>query len=358
MKNIYIIIIIILLIVGGLFLLRQQPSKDTLNMLAWIGYEEPELIKPFEEQYKVKVNVKTYIGGDQMFTLLSQSKNQYDVVIVDPEFIEKLYGAGRLSELDTTDYNFNDYLEPFRKFPLAWINNKLYAVIVRFGSNGLAYNTKYLSQDDVSSYNVLWDQKVKGKVGIWDWYLPSMGVISKYLGFDEPYKLSEGEFQKLRSAVLSLKPQVAAVHPNPAEIKAALAVEQTWIVPAAGEWIVADLQADGYPIDWTVPKEGGIMWIEALVIPTDSQNIALAKKFIQYMQTPEAQSQLMWRKAYKSAAPNTKAISRLDETQQDTLHLHNAQEAIDLVNKLSVRMLPVNQSEAEWQKVWQEFKTR
>lgn len=151
---------------------KPEPMKE-LNLLCWVGYEERAMIEPFEKKFNVKVNYKTFVGGDQMFALFTQSKSTYDVVVVDPEYIEKLHATGRLAELNPADYNFDDYFDPFKKFTLSWIDGKLYAVLVRFGSNGLVYNTKYLTAEDVKSYKILWDPKVKGKVGIWDWYLPS-----------------------------------------------------------------------------------------------------------------------------------------------------------------------------------------
>src|ERR1700722_13504438 len=73
------------------------PTKPEINILVWGGYEDPALIRPFEEKYGIKVNYKTFFGGDAMFALLTQSRGIYDVVVVDPEYIQKLYALGRLA---------------------------------------------------------------------------------------------------------------------------------------------------------------------------------------------------------------------------------------------------------------------
>lgn len=337
---------------------RRPLPQQELNLLAWTGYEERAMIEPFEKKFNVKVNYKTFVGGDQMFALFTQSRGTYDVVVVDPEYIEKLHAAGRLSELNPADYEVQDYFEPFERFRLCWIDGKLYAVLVRWGSNGLVYNTSHLSPEDVKSYKVLWDPKVKGKVGIWDWYLPSMGVLSKALGNAEPYKVSDEQFSMLKKRLMELRPQVAAIHPTPPEMLAGLANEQTWIVPAAGEWVASILQQQGKPIDWAVPDEGGVMWIETLVIPNDAPHPDIAKQYIQWMQTPEAQALLTQREAYSSNVPNKKAYDLLTQKQKDTLKVHNEEEALTLVRKLSVRRLPVDQPERVWQEAWQEFKAK
>ena len=362
-KKVIIGIVVLVVVIGGLYLLTQRQSVDytgqTLNVLAWIGHDEEKIIKRFEEKYGVKVNVKTYIGGDQMFALFNQSQpGDYDVIDADPEFIEKLFATGRLSELNPSDYSFKDYLEPFQDFPIASIDGKLYAVIFRFGANALVYNTKYISDEEARSYDILWDPKVKGRVGIWDWYLPNMGLISRSLGNQNPYDLTEEEFGQLRERVLSLKPQVAAIHATPAEVVAALANEQTWIVPTWGESGVKTLREEGHPISWTVPDEGGIMWLEALTIPKGVKNPELAKLYIQYAMTAEVQAKFMWAEAYASAAPNKKAYNFLTAEQRDILGFPDIKTVLDIVRKLSVRTLPVNQSEQDWQNVWQEFKAQ
>jgi spermidine/putrescine transport system substrate-binding protein len=334
-----------------------QGPKE-LNLLCWTGYEEQDILEPFEKEHGVKVNYKTFVGGDEMFALFTQSKRQYDVVVVDPEYIEKLYAAGRLAELQPGEFNFSDYFEPFQNFPLCWINNKLYAVIVRFGANGLVYNTRHLTADEVRSYNVLWSPKVKGKVGIWDWYLPSMGVLSRGQGNAKPYEISNEQFAALRQRLFELRPQVAAIHPQPSEMLAALANEQTWIVPAGGEWVASLLKQQGKPVDWTVPEEGGVMWVETLVIANDAPHPEAARLYVQWMQTPRAQALLSQRKAYNSNVPNKKAYELLTGEQRDTLKVHDAVEALALINKLSVRRLPVTQPEQVWQEAWQEFKAK
>jgi spermidine/putrescine transport system substrate-binding protein len=316
------------------------------------------MLEPFEKTFNVKVNYKTFVGGDQMFALLTQSRAQYDAVVVDPEYVEKLHAAGRLSELTPTDYRFDDYFQPFQRFPLCWINGKLQAILIRFGSNGLVYNTNHVTAEEAKSYKILWSEKVKNRVGIWDWYVPSMGVISRFLGNQEPYAINDEQFRTLKQRMMELRPQVKAIHPKPPEMIAALGNEETWIVPGIGEWIAAILKQQGKPIDWTVPDEGGIMWVETLVIPNDAPHPEVAKQFIQWMQTPKAQALLTQREAYQSNVPNKKAYDILTAAQKDTLKVHNEQEALELINKLSVRRLPVNQPEKQWQDAWQEFKSK
>jgi len=247
---ILVVVVVLAAIGGGLAYYFTRPGERVLNVLAWVGYDEPDMVKPFEGKYNVKLNVKTFVGGDQMFALLTESRNTYDVVVVDPEYIAKLHAVGRLSPLKESDYDFTNYFEPFENYPGTKIDGKLYAVVVRFGANALVYNSKYLTEEDVKSYDILWDPKIEGKVGIWGWYLPTMGTVSKAMGHEKPYELTEEQFEALKQRMMELRPQVAAIHDTPPEVLSALANEETWIVPAAGESWAAALRLQGKPISW------------------------------------------------------------------------------------------------------------
>lgn len=337
-------------------LVRRARAQQSLSLLAWVGYEEQELIRPFEQQQGVRLNVKTYVGGDQMMSLFVPSKGVYDVLLLDPEYLQKLHAMGRLAELDPKDYDFGNYLPLFRRYPPTFIGDKMWGVDVRYGFNGLVFNRKKILQGITNSYKVLWDPSLKGRVGIWDWYLPSMGVLSRYLGHKDPYALTDEQFTKLADTLFSLRPNVGAVFPDPSAMLASLANEQIWIVPAGGDWVAAALQEQGHAIDWAVPQEGGVIWSECLAIPTDSRNRELAKTYIRYMMTPRAQALLAWRKAYTSQIPNIDAWQHMTDKQKAVLQITTREAAQALLARASIRELPSNQPEAKWQEVWQRFK--
>lgn len=340
-----------------------SPNEEnrTLRLLSWAGYDEPEIIQPFEKETGVKVLTENFTSGDNMFTKVTKSPEAWDLVVIDPEYISKLHSADLISELNPKDFDFSHYAEPLKHFPLCWIDGKLYATLVRFGVNGIVYNRQKLSAQDVSSYDVLWSPKLKGKVGLWDWYLPNMGILSLSKGFNPPYKLDESQFSALRQHLDSLRPQVNAVFGSFSDINSAFARGDIWIAPALGEHTAAILSEQGYPIDWTIPKEGAIMWIETVGILKKATNRQDAVRFIQYLQRPEVQAKLTWRKAYRSNIPNTAAISLLTPQQQNALKVHNPEEANALVRSLHVRNLPTNErgatTESTWQSAWQDFKS-
>jgi spermidine/putrescine transport system substrate-binding protein len=351
--------ILLLLFAGGAYTYQAgwfSKKQPEINLLIWSGYEQPELIEPFAKKYGVKVNYKTFFGGDAMFALLTQSKGVYDAVIVDPEYIQKLHALGRLQPLDPAEFDTSAYFEPFRKFPLSWIDSKFYAPVIEFGSMGIVYNTKHLTEAEASSYAILLDPKVKGRVGVWDWYLPIMGVVSRSLGNQKPYDISDAEFEALKRRLAELRPQIRAIHGSFPEQMTSLANEDTWIVPGGAEWAALALKAQGKPYDWTIPKEGGVMWVDTVAIPTDAPHPELGKLYIKWMMSPEAQAALSQKRAYASYVPNQKAYELMTAEHKKLLKWTTAPEIEAMVAKLSVRTLPVRQTEKTWQDAWEAFK--
>src|SRR5262249_59082210 len=144
-------------------------------------------------------------GGEEMLSLLQSSPpGTFDVVLTDAEYVVMLQKAGQIDPLDASQFPMNDFWPEFRQFKLHWIDGKMYSLINSFGFLGLVYNTKQLSAQDVKSYKILWDPKVKKKVGMYDWYLPNMSCLSMYNGNRPPYDIDQAPFDKLKETLFSL----------------------------------------------------------------------------------------------------------------------------------------------------------
>jgi len=337
-------------------------QDNTLNYLAWPGHGAEEVVGPFEEANNVKIVTKEYIGGEAMLALVNQSDpGTYDVVLSDREYITMLRAGGFIDELDVNDYPFDDFWPEFQKMPGHWLDGKLYSVIVDFGYLGIVHNTDVISEKEASSYKILWDPKLTGKVGQFDWYLPSMGCLSQYNGNKSPFDIDDAAFSKLRDTVFSLKPQVAGYHGIP-DIFNALKNGDAFAYQGIGDWITILLAADGYPVTTTIPDEGGIQWTESLSLSTGGKKQAMAKKFIQYLTSPEGQIRVALKSSYMGSIPNKKGWTLMNETKPEGAtilrHRFDQRNVMDEYadGKIALRQLPAQQSIDDWSEVWNEYK--
>ena len=337
-------------------------EENTLSYLCWPGHGAEEVVGEFEAANNVKVVPMEYVGGEAMLALINQSPpGTYDVVLSDREYITMLREGGMIDEMDANDYPFDDFWPEFQKMPGHWLDGKLYSVILDFGYLGLVHNTEVVSVKDASSYSLLWDPKVKGKVGHFDWYLPNMGNLSQYNGNKSPFDIDEAAFSKLRDTVFSLKPQVSAFY-SMGDVFTSLTSGDALAFPGIGDWITILLSADGVPVTTTIPDEGGIQWTESLSLGKESKKQDMAKKFIQYMTSPEGQVKVALKSSYMGSIPNKAGWKLMNETNPngaDILrHRFDQRNVMDEYadGKIALRQLPEQQSIDDWSEVWNEYK--
>jgi spermidine/putrescine transport system substrate-binding protein len=339
-----------------------RAQDNTLNLLCWPGHNDPAVVGPFEEQYGVKVVAKEYVGGDNMMALVTQSPpGSYDVILSDAEYVIQLRDAGFVEPMTPEDYPFEDFFPEFQQFPGHWLDGDLYSVIIRFGYLGVSYRTDVFTREEVDTYQAMWDPKVTGKVGYFDWYLPSMGCMSLASGNDNPYDIDDAGFEKLTQTMASLKPQNAGFY-SMANTFSSLTTGDAAIIPGVGDWITLLLSADGVPVDSWVPKEGGIQWTESMSIAKGTPKADLAKAFIQYMTSPQGQSRSARMPAYNASIPSRAGWVRLNEDDQAAAvrlrHTFSDRNVMDEYadGKIHIRKTPVQQEVEDWTDVWADFK--
>lgn len=342
-------------------------GSGTLRILSWAGYDEPEIIAKFKQENNVKVEFKTYVGGEQMLQFFNQSPpGTFDAIISDGEYVKKLMELSAIDPLNPADFpNLTNFTSAYQKFPGFFQGNQMMAVGTRFGNYGIAFNTKFIQPEEVTSWNFLTNPKLKGKLAFFDWYLPNMGNTSLALFPDNPnpYSLTEQQLQQVKEWLIKVKPNVALITPNVQDITNAF-INESVIAGPVGDWVIQNVIADGKTyFTAVVPKEGAIRWSEGAVVCSASKNKALALKWVQYMTLPETQARLANAKAYKGIAPNLKAPQFMSDGEKQLLgyvpdKANSNKTIVDMqLERTRARQLPVNQPEKVWQDLYNEFKT-
>lgn len=344
-------------------IVRAQDGDRVLNLLTWPGHNDPAVIGPFTEATGIEVVAKEYVGGDNMVALVNQSPvGTYDVILSDAEFVIQLRDGGFIDPMTPDDYPFEDFFPEFQEFPGHWLEGDLYSVIIRYGFLGVSYRTDVLSLEEVESYQILLDDKVAGKVGYFDWYLPSMGCLSCGAGnVGHPYDISGDEFEALLGFMEQVKPQTTGFY-SMADTFSSLTNGDASIIPGVGDWITQLLAADGVPVASWVPKEGGVQWTESMSIATGSPKQDLAKEFIQYMTSPEGQARSAVMPAYNASIPSKAGWEFLNANMpDDAARLRMTFEDNNVMDdyaegKINIRRTPVQQEIEDWTDAWTDFK--
>ena len=341
-------------------------APTEINMLAWYGHGEPDIVAEFEANNNVKFKPKYYAGGDNMLGLIAQSPpGTYDIILSDGEFVQQLNAAGYIEELNPADYPFDDFLyDEFKKFPGHWDGDKLYSTMVRFGHLGVSYNTEAVTAEEAMSYKCFWKDSLKGKVGHFDWHLPSLGMMSLYEGNNDPspFDIPGDAWSKVQETTMSLRPQVGGYFDYGGTFNA-LKNGEMLAMCGIGDWITGVLEKDGAPVASVVPKEGGIQWTESYCIGKDTKHRDLVNSFIQYMLTPEGQVRSANMAAYPGFCITQSGVEALRSSHPDeaarTGQIEGApNNPITLIEegRIHYRDIPRQQSLEDWNDFWSEYK--
>jgi putative spermidine/putrescine transport system substrate-binding protein/spermidine/putrescine transport system substrate-binding protein len=175
----------ILLFLLTLTLLTGSCTKKTptLNLLVWEGYADPTFVKAFEEQHHCKVSASYMGSSDELVAKLrGGSAGNYDVISPSSDVATSIATAGLAAPLDLSKIPSYGQLSPqLVSLPLVRVKGQVYGVPFMWGPDPLIYDATVFAQAP-ESWNVLWDQKYKGKISVWD-DLSTIYMAAQVLGF-------------------------------------------------------------------------------------------------------------------------------------------------------------------------------
>lgn len=293
-------------------------AAGSINALVWCDHTDPEFIQPFEEANDVKVNLKEFEGTGAALSILEQSQpGDWDVLIIDGVDVPNLARDGLLAAIPEAALPLDDIwpevvLEENHK-----IDGKWYGMTELFGYNTIAYNKDKVDPADMLDMTTLWGDKYKGRMAIYDWHTPMIGLVAMGLG-KKTAELSEADIPEIKETLFKLKENTAQFTDVVAS-QTALATGEVDILFGGGEWLTGVLSQEMPNLDWVLPKQGGLMWSQSVTTLADANNPEMALKFMQYILSPEGQARLATSSCYWAMPANKKTGAELNDQQKAAL---------------------------------------
>ena len=347
------------------FVSRAWASTTEINMLAWYGHGEPDMVAEYEAANNVKFVPKYYAGGDNMLALIAQSPpGTYDLILSDGEFVQQLNLAGYIDEMNPADYPLDDMLhDDFKQFPGHWADGKMYSMMLRGGHLGVSYNKNAVTAEEAESYACFWKPELEGKVGHFDWHLPTLGMMSLYNGNGAGlWDLDDAKWAAVQETTMGLRKQVGGFFDYGGTFNGLKNGDMQAMV-GIGDWITGVLEKDGAPVGSVIPKEGGIQFTESYSIGKGSEKADQVKHFIQYMMSPAGQVKSAQMAAYPGfcvTKAGRAALIEADMAEAKRSHQIDGdpQDPITLINegRIHYRDIPQQQGLEDWNDFWSEYK--
>lgn len=293
-------------------------AAQELNALVWCDHTDPALIEPFERKHNVKVNLKEYEGTGAALAIVEQSRpGDWDVFVIDGVDVPGVVSSGLLAELPQDQLPLGDVFDAVQMRDMTFKDGKMYAIMEKFGYNVISYNKDKVDPADMRDLNALWSDKYKGRIAVYDYYIPLMDLVALKMGI-KPSDITADILPQMREELFKLKENSVMVGDVVAS-STALAVGEADILIGGGEWAVSVLSAEQPELDWVLPDQGGMLWSQSIGVFESSKKKELAIEFVKYIMSPEGQARLATSSCFWGMPANAKAKEHLTEQQRAAL---------------------------------------
>lgn len=324
-------------------------SAEEINALVWCDHTDSAFLEPFTAATGITVNVKDYEGTGTALSLIEQSQpGDWDVFVVDSTDVKRVAARGILAALDPKDFPLADVPAAVQAPELHQVDGFWRAVPEKFGYNAIAYDKNKVSEAEMRKAATLFEPAMKGKLAVYDYYLPLITQIAILLGKDTK-AITEADLPAIREKLFALKANAALVS-DVVTSQTALATGEVAVLVGGGEYAVSGLHAEKPNLDWVLPDEGGVRWQQAIGVFETSAKKEAATKFVQYVLSPEGQARLATSSCYWGMPANAKAT--LTAEQKTVLRFD---EQPRFIENSHLYIAPSDALDQAMQGVWQEF---
>ena len=263
-------------------------AGGAFNWMTWSDHYLPAQLEEMSRKFKVRANPTLFADNSEALLKLQQvGGKQLDMVSGDALWVPKYYDEGLVEVLDLADFPASQELYSLaREFPFWQKDNGYLAYPFGWSPVVLAYNPKYIKSAP-TSWEVLFDPELKGRVALSMQPLDVMGCMGKATGAKEPFNMTDEELQKAKQALKDLQPNILKYFEQATEAVTLRANESIWICDQnlGIEDRVKD--AGGPEIKSFIPKEGTIGWMDGEMIAKDAANRDVARSWLKNAESAE-----------------------------------------------------------------------
>ena len=296
---------------------------ETLNLLTWCDHSGEDVLGPFKDEYGVEINVQEYeLTANGLSLARTAGAGFYDVIVVDTVGVAVFVKNGLLEPLDMGKYDLSTFFDDFQDSSSIKVDGETYAIPTKYGFAAIAYNTDHVDPEDVKSWDVLWSEKYRGKVGMY--FDPQLmyQYLGLYHGFT-PGPYDSDQEGKITEMLRMIKANDFKVLGDVPTIQQALINESAYVIGHGAEFAVAPLIADGLPVAWTIPDEGGLIWVESAAIGAGTKKRELAELLVAYYASPEGNARVATSDCYWALPTNRAAGDHMTEEEKAILEWDN-----------------------------------
>jgi putrescine transport system substrate-binding protein len=275
-------------------------QERVVNVYNWSDYIDATILEDFTKETGIKIVYDVFDSNEILETKLLAGSTGYDIVVPTGTFLARQIQAGVFQKLDKAKLPNLKNMDPVISERLTKYDpGNEYAINYMWGTTGIGYNVAKVKERlgenaDMTTWDSVMNPDNLAKLAdcgvmMLDTAEEIVPAALNYLGLN-PDSQEPADLEKATEHLLKLRPSIRKFHSS--EYINALANGDICIaVGWSGDILQArDRAAEaaaGVEVNYSIPKEGALMWFDNMAIPADAKNVAEAHVFLDYIMRPE-----------------------------------------------------------------------
>ncbi len=308
---------------------RFQGQGITLSVYNWGEYiadgsdgESIDVNGLFEELTGIKVLYNTFATNEELYAKLKSGGAGYDIIVPSDYMVARMIEEKMLSPLNRDNIPNIAHLDEQYVYT-DFDPEGVYSVPYTWGTVGIIYNTQYVDPEEVTTWDILWDERYLGDILMFSNPRDASAIALKRLG----YSMNTADEGEIGEAFESLKEQKALVQAYVMdEIYDKMEGEEAALAPYyAGDAVT--MIEENPDLAFSVPEEGTNRFIDSLCIPASSKQKEAAEAYINFLCEPEISLGNIDYIGYST--PSLAALELMDEETRNDPIRYPSQELLD-----------------------------
>ena len=315
-----------------------QEEEKVLNIYNWSDYIAEDTIRNFEKETGIRVRYDNFDNNEIVHAKLVAGKTGYDIVIPSSNWAKLQIDGGLLRKLDKSQLPNLKHMDAAVLAQLARMdpgNEHMVNWLWGYTTVGINVDKVKAALGSTPMPDNVWDLVFKPEyisklkscgVSFLDSATEVVPAALHYLG-KPSFSKSPGDYAQAAALLKSVRPFVTLFSSSGyindmAGGSICVALGWSGDIGQAAQRALAG--KTGQNIQTLIPKTGGLLFFDVMVIPTDAARPGNAHKFINYIMRPEVHASLTNKVLYANPNVESKKFVKPEVANNPTVFLSNA----------------------------------
>lgn len=341
-------------------------EEKVLNVYNWSNYIAPDTIANFEKETGIKVRYDNFDSNEIVHAKLVAGKTGYDVVVPSSYWARMQADGGLLQKLDKSKLPNLKNLDPAIQAQLAQLdpgNQYMVNWLWGFTTIGINVDKVKAALGDMPMPDNAWDLLFKPEyvsrlkrcgVSVLDSATEVVPAALHYLG-KPAFSRNIADYQAVPALLKAIRPHIT-VFSSSGYINDLANGSLCMAFGYSGDFNIARFRAQegktGQRIQTLIPKTGGVVFMDVMVIPADAPHPDNAHKWINYIMRPEVHASLTNKVFFANPNAAARALVKPDVANDPSVYPPEAE-----MRKMAMPGVVNNDIRRQMTRIYTSFKT-